>query len=133
MIADKLKLKARFDKPGTIQRVSMVCASEVDLKEAYEVGKRAVKEALGEKSGFMITLVREPGDKYKCSTGTIALSRVANRVKTLPNSFINQAGNDVTRRFTDWLRPLLGSPLMEYAHLRGIRVSKKLQAFSTKK
>jgi len=133
LIANKLNLKARFDKPGTIQRVSMVCASEVDLEEAYEVGRKAVKEALAGKSGNMITLVREAGDKYKCTTGTVALSQVANKAKTLPDNLINQAGNDVTQEFVDWLRPLLGSPLMEYAHLKGTLVKKKLNTFLTKK
>lgn len=129
LIADNLSLKARFDKPGTIQRVSMVCASEVDIKEAYEVGKKAVKEVLSGKSGNMITLLRDSRGKYKFSTGTIALSKVANKTKSLPDKFINQAGNNITKTFIDWLRPLLGSPLKEYAHLKKIPVKKKLALY----
>ena len=133
LIADNLKLKARFDKPGTIQRVSMICASEVDLKEAYEVGKKGVKEALAGRSGNMITLMRKPGEEYKCSTGTIPLDQVANKAKTMPDNFINQTGNDVTQEFVDWLRPLIKPGLPEYAHLKRTRVKKKLDAFSSKK
>jgi ATP-dependent phosphofructokinase / diphosphate-dependent phosphofructokinase len=129
LIADNLNLKARFDKPGTIQRVSMVCASEIDLKEAYEVGRKAVREALSGKSGNMITLLRGAGDKYKCSTGTIALNEVANKTRSLPDIFINQPGNAVTKEFIDWLTPLLGSPLMEYAHMKRIPVKKKLGGY----
>ncbi len=129
LIADNLKLKARFDKPGTIQRVSMNCASEVDLEEAYEVGRKAVSEALAGKSGQMITLLREPGDEYRCSTGTIRLSQVANKAKSLPDEFISPDGNDVTRAFVNWLKPLLSPGLPAYAHLRGILVNKKLDTF----
>lgn len=133
LIADKLNLKARFDKPGTIQRVSMVCASEVDLKEAYEVGKKGVKEALAGRSGNMITLQREAGKVYKCSTGTIALSQVANKAKFMPDKFISPDGNNVTRAFVNWLKPLLSPVLPEYAHLKQTLVKKKLDAFNTKK
>lgn len=133
LIADNLKLKARFDKPGTIQRVSMVCASEVDLKEAYEVGRKAVKEAIAGRSGNMITLLRVNGNKYRFRAGTVALDKVTNRAKPMPDMFINKAGNNVTREFIDWLRPLLGSPLIEYAHLKRNLVKKKLEAFNPKK
>ena len=118
LIADNLKLKARFDKPGTIQRVSMVCASKVDLKEAYEVGEKAVREALAGKSGNMITLQREQGKEYKCSMGTIPSSQVANKVKFMPDNFISPDGNDVTQAFVNWLEPLLSPGLPEYAHLK---------------
>jgi 6-phosphofructokinase len=133
LIADNLKLKARFDKPGTIQRVSMVCASEVDLEEAYEVGRKAVSEALAGKSGQMITLLREPGDEYRCSTGTIPLSQVANKAQFLPDNFISLDGNDVTQAFVNWLEPLLSPGLPVYAHLRGTLVDKKLADFHLEK
>lgn len=36
LVSEKLKIKAHCDKPGTIQRVSMMCTSRVDLDEAYQ-------------------------------------------------------------------------------------------------
>ncbi len=129
LVANRLAIKARADKPGTIQRVSMVCASEVDIEEAYEVGKEAVQLVLEGKSGYMITLKREPGEEYKCAKGTIALEEVANKERLMPDEFINGDGNDVTAEFLGWARPLIQPELPEYAHLRRILVEKKLNAF----
>ncbi len=126
LIKDRLGIKARFDKPGTIQRVSMMCASEVGLKEAYQAGKTAVEQAVRGKSGYMITLERTPGRKYECTTGLVELERVANRKRMVPDEFINEDGNDVTKEFLEWLRPLIRPGLTEYAHLKRVLVKKKL-------
>ena len=126
LIKDRLGIKARFDKPGTIQRVSMMCASEVGLEEACQAGKTAVEQAVRGKSGYMITLERIPGRKYQCTMGLVELERVANRKRMVPDEFINQDGNDVTGEFLEWLRPLIRPGLTEYAHLKRVLVKKKL-------
>ncbi len=126
MIKSDLGIKARFDKPGTIQRVSMVCASEVDIAEAYEAGKTAVSRALKGESGFMVSLQRAPGKDYRCAMGTVELGKVANVRRNVPDEFISKDGNDVTTAFTDWLRPLIKPDLSKYAKLKRVRVGKKL-------
>src|SRR5689334_13913341 len=55
-VGAELGLKARFDKPGTMQRMSMALASETDLQEAYEVGRAGVRAAVAGESGVMVTL-----------------------------------------------------------------------------
>jgi len=127
LIKDKLGIKARFDKPGTIQRVSMMCASEAGLEEAYQAGKTAVERAVQGKSGYMITLERAPGKEYQCTMGMVELERVANRKRMVPDEFINKEGNDVTKEFLEWLRPLIRPGLSEYAHLKRVLVGKKLE------
>lgn len=127
LIKDKLGIKARFDKPGTIQRVSMMCASEVDLEEGYEAGKAAVEQAAQGKSGYMITLERVPSKEYKCTTGLIELGHVANLRRLVPDEFINKDGNDVTKEFLEWARPLIRPGLPEYARLKRILLKKKLE------
>jgi 6-phosphofructokinase 1 len=126
LIQTNFSIKARFDKPGTIQRVSAVCASQVDIQEAHLVGEMAVVHAIQGKSGHMVTLEREPGKKYKCNTGLIKLEQVANATKTVPDEFINEEGNDVTPAFLEWLRPLVKPELPQYAYLRKFKVEKKL-------
>ncbi|MBA7571324.1 Pyrophosphate--fructose 6-phosphate 1-phosphotransferase [subsurface metagenome] len=126
LIKDRLEIKARFDKPGTIQRVSMMCASEVDTEEAYQVGRVAVEQALQGKSGYMITLERFPSDEYKYTTGLMQLEHVANLKKEIPNEFINDDSNDVTEEFLEWARPLIKPGLPEYARLKRVPVKKKL-------
>jgi len=123
VIANGLKIKARWDKPGTIQRVSMMCASSTDLEEAYMVGKMAVKHAVEGKTDCMVTLEREPGPEYKCTTGLVELEKVALGTKRVPDEYINEAGSSVTDAFIEYARPLIGGPLPEYVRLKKISVS----------
>jgi len=122
VVANGLKIKARWDKPGTIQRVSMVCASETDLSEAYMAGQMAVKHAVEGKTDYMVMLVREPGAEYKCTTGLVELEKVALGTKRVPEEFINEAGNFVTDAFIDYAKPLIGGALPEYSRLKKIPV-----------
>ena len=124
-IAAHLKLKARFDKPGTIQRMSAALASPVDQDEAYLVGQVAVRHAVEGISDKMVTLVRESDEPYRCTTGLADLELVANAEKLMPDEFIAESGNDVTAAFLEYARPLIGGPLPEYAYLRKVLLPKR--------
>ncbi len=126
LVMEQLRLKARLDKPGTMQRSSGLCISRVDAEEAYLAGATAVRHALRDQSGFMVTLVRESNDPYRCSTGLVELDAVANQEKYLPDAFINAAGNHVTDAFIAYARPLLGDLLPPYVTLAGHHVPKRL-------
>jgi len=128
LVSEKLKIKARCDKPGTIQRVSMICASQVDLDEAYRVGQAAISQAVGGESDKMVTLARSSNDPYKCETGLVELEKVALKTKKVPIEFINNESNFVSEQFLDYARPLIGGPLPEYAHLKRKRVERRLPA-----
>jgi 6-phosphofructokinase 1 len=130
LIVAELNLKTRLDKPGTMQRASGVCMSDVDAQEAYVAGREAVRQAVGGTSGYMVTLVREPGDDYRCTTGLASLEEVANVEKLLPDEFINAEGNFVTEAFKTYTRPLMGGPLPDYVTLAQHRVPKRLGAWS---
>lgn len=116
-VAGRLGLRARFDKPGTLQRMSIPLASRADLEEAYMAGQAGVRHALAGVSGSMVTLVREPGAAYRCGTGLAPLSDVANGVKLMPREFVNEEANFVTEAFVDYATPLIGDPLPRYARL----------------
>ncbi|MEW6228227.1 MAG: 6-phosphofructokinase [Bacillota bacterium] len=122
LVAAGLKLKARYDKPGTIQRVSAALASEVDLAEAYEAGRHAVRCAVAGITDKMVTIMRKPGPRYEVEMSTADLDVVANEEKLVPGEFINEAGNDVTKAFIDYASPLIGGPLPHYARLERIPV-----------
>ncbi len=107
VIEKEVKIKARFNKLGTNQRSAMHFASLTDVKEAYMCGQTAVKYALKGVNGKMVTLVREKGPKYKCTTGLAELRDVANGEKKVPRDFINEAGNHITKAMRDYLRPLV--------------------------
>jgi 6-phosphofructokinase 1 len=116
-VARELGLRARFDKPGTIQRMSMALASDTDLEEAYLVGQRAVQYALEGRSDQMVILVRESGPEYRCTTDSAPLIEIANVAHPLPGHFYSAEESFVTSAFVQYARPLIGGPLLEYARL----------------
>ncbi len=107
VIEKEVKIKARFNKPGTNQRSAMHFASLTDVNEAYMCGQMAVRYALDGVNGKMVTLVREKGPKYKCTTGLAELKDVANGEKKVPREFINDKGNHITDAMRDYVRPLV--------------------------
>lgn len=117
LLGTKLGLKVRIDKPNYLQRSFSTCISDVDVEEAYQVGRAAVQLAVGGESGVMVALKRVGNDPYQCKTTTVPLQEVANRERLLPDAYISERGNDVTAAFLDYARPLIGRPLPALARL----------------
>ncbi len=107
VIEKEVGIKARTQKLGTNQRAAMHFASLTDVNEAYMCGKMAVKMALSGVNGKMITLVREKGPKYKCTTGLADLKDVANGEKKVPRAYINERGNHITKACREYISPLI--------------------------
>jgi len=106
-IESELGVKARNNKTGTIQRMSMHCASRVDVEEAYLCGKTAVQHAVKGTTGFMVTLLRKSNKPYDCVTGLAKLSDVANSEHFLPRDFMDAQGTAITQKFRTYLAPLV--------------------------
>jgi len=128
LIAERLGIKARFDKAGTIQRVFGLAQSEVDVAEAKLVAAAAVRSACEGVTDHMVTLERVSQCPYRCEVGLAPLEKVAHAERPLPDEFINEEGNDITPAFLDYARPLIGGPLPRYARLELRRVTKLLEA-----
>ncbi len=129
VIIDKLGIKARADKPGTIQRVSMLGASHSDLEEAYLVGQMAVKYLVEGKNGCMVSLVRESDEPYSCTTGLAPLENIANAKKTVPTDYISSDGNFVNEKFIQYVKPLAGELLPSYMRFTKYPVKKILEDY----
>jgi len=99
---------ARGNVPGTDQRDSIVHASTVDLEEAYLVGCQAVSIALENGSGYMATILREPGSSYRVRYDKVPLQVVANSERSFPAAWLAPSRTDVTDDFVDYARPLVG-------------------------
>ena len=99
--------KCRYIKLGTCQRNAMHFASATDVAEAAMCGRAAVKAAMAGEVGKMVTLVRQTGKEYKCTTGLAKLSEVANGEKKVPAEFINKEGNFITNEFKAYAGPLI--------------------------
>ena len=129
-IRERLGIKARANRPGTLQRSSMLAASSVDREEAYMVGRAAVREAVGGAGGVMITLERIGNDPYECTTGTAPLGAVANAENYLPRAYINKEGNMPSAEFRAYAAPLIGEPLPPVGRFDVLAVEKRTMAAS---
>jgi ATP-dependent phosphofructokinase / diphosphate-dependent phosphofructokinase len=123
-IKQKLGIKrVRGDTFGYLQRSFAGCVSDVDAREAREVGEKAVQFAnFGAKNGSVA--IRRVGD-YAVDYPLIPLEQVAGKTRVMEDHFINAHANGVTHAFHDYLRPLLGASLPQVARLREHRVPKK--------
>jgi len=121
LVQAELGLRSRWDKPGSLQRMAMGQASSVDLAEADEVGREAVRLALRGVTDRMITLVREGNEPYVASISSAPLGAIANRQQLLPDHFLDDAGTGTTEAFRSYARPLLGpEPLPGYARIDAV-------------
>jgi 6-phosphofructokinase 1 len=115
ILEKNLKVRARFDKPGTIQRMSMAYISPTDQKEAYQAGVQAVKWALDGMTRVMVGFERKPGKKYAISYKPVPLEKIPNNERDLPEAFFDKKAGMITPAFRDYALPLLGKNLSDFA------------------
>lgn len=116
LIIKRLGIKARSEKPGICGRASIAWQSPTDRDEAVLAGREALKAALNRESGVMIGFIREGGNgsSYKIRVERIPIEQVMLYERVIPESFVNERKNDVTREFVDWCRPLIGPELRDF-------------------
>lgn len=119
LVIRRLGYKARSEKPGLLGRASMAHVSPVDTQEAILAGETAVRAAVAGESGKMVGFERVTGGPYAVKTRLIDVREVMLTERTLPDAFINAAGNGVTQAFCDWCTPLIGPPLPRLISLKG--------------
>ena len=107
-VSERLGVKARAARPGTLQRTSAAYASDVDRQEAREAGRQAVRRLARGDSGQMVTLVREPAEAYRCAFGVAPLEQIANRERQMPEAYFSNTGSIVTASFLEYALPLIG-------------------------
>ena len=108
LIACGLGLRTRSEKPGVLGRSSAAFASRVDREEARLCGRAAVRAAVSGETEKMVTLVREPGPKYRSTTGLADLEKVAYTERLFPSEWIHPSGSDVVPEFLEYAAPLVG-------------------------
>jgi 6-phosphofructokinase 1 len=129
LLCEQIKTKiglerVRGDTFGYLQRSFAGCTSDVDRREAREVGEFAVKHAIwGARDGSVA--IRRTGG-YAVEYALVKLAKVAGRTRVMPDAFIASSGSDITPALREYLRPLLGSDLPQTARLRGCAIAKVL-------
>ena len=117
-VKNELGIKSRAVVLSLTQRCAAHLVSRTDIEESVRIGMSAVEHAVGGESGKMVAFLRKNG-AYGVDIITVDASMVANRVKRVPGSFINEAGNFVTDKCIEYVSPLvMGEKNIEY--VRGL-------------
>ena len=124
-IKGKLGLKrVRGDTFGYLQRSFIGCVSDVDAREAREVGEKAVQYAMWGQRDGSVTIKRT--GFYSADYELVPLTDVAGKTRVMEDAFIADSGTDITDAFRMYLRPLLGSNMPDAYRLRPAPVEKVL-------
>lgn len=116
-VKEKLGIKrVRSDTLGYLQRSFVGCVSDVDQREAREVGERAAQFALWNNVDGSVTINRT--GYYSVDYQIRPLVDIAAKTRLMPDEFLNADGNNVTDAFKYYLQPLLGTGMPDVARLR---------------
>jgi len=80
----------------------------VDMEEAYKLGQQATLIAASGETGYMSTILRNPGPIYNVRYDKVPLDLVANSERFFPEAWIAPNRMDVTDDFVRYARPLIG-------------------------
>ncbi|MDM0081513.1 6-phosphofructokinase [Variovorax sp. J31P179] len=137
MVKEALGHKFHWAVADYLQRAARHIASATDVKQAYELGQRAVELALEGRNAVMPTIERISDVPYDYRLGTASLDAVANAEKFMPRDFISDDGWGITEKCRRYLLPLIqgedypayrdGLPV--YVTLDNVAVPKKLPPF----
>jgi len=108
LVSERLKIRARSEKPGLLGRSCAVNVSQSDWLEAGLCGRQAVVAGVRGQGGTMVTQIRTAGDEYAVIPGFAPLDRVALRERTFPAEWRKGAPHELPRAFLDYAAPLLG-------------------------
>jgi 6-phosphofructokinase 1 len=140
IVRSELKLKYHYAIADYLQRSARHIAAKTDVAQAYAVGQKAVEFALAGENAIMPIIVRSSDKPYRWTIDRVKLSRVANREKTMPRSFITRDGFGITAACRRYLEPLIQGEdyppyrqgLPSYVALRNQPVAKRLADFVIK-
>ena len=110
-VKNKLKIsRVRADTLGYSQRCFLGSTSEIDQKEAFEIGLRAVSFSKTHKDSFSIGIQERNffSKKYHSKFIVNKLIDIAGKTKVMPTRFYNFKKYDVTKEFFNYCKPLIG-------------------------
>lgn len=130
-------VRVRSNKLGIAQRSAAHCSSQADNDEAFMCGTAAVKAAIAGESDKMVTLVRTESEQYGCETGLTPLGDIANQVKSLPATWINEDGVSLSFQFHKYASPLIQGEVKvpfengipEFVSISGNQIAKELAPY----
>jgi len=134
LLKNRLNVKVRPIEFSLLQRCAQHLASAIDVEEAYNAGREAVKAACEGITDYMIGFKRHMDNgKYTCEYIKVPLAEVANAEKKVPLEWITKDGTGLTQAYVDYALPLiqgdckapLEDGLPRFARLKKVLVEKK--------
>ncbi len=137
IIKRELGYKFHYAISDYLQRSARHIASQVDVDQAYDLGRMAVEKALSGVNNKMLTIERTNANPYQWEIGTVDLSKVAAVETKVPTEYITEDGFHITGSCRDYLLPLIQGEayppfkdgLPNYVNLQNHLVEKKLKKF----
>ncbi len=123
LLSEKIGVGTRYDRPGSLTRLSQNSIARGDSDEAYNLGSLCVRLAGDDCSGYYVLVARDQhsldrGEKgYRAVDATARLDQVSGQPRAVPAEYIAENGLNVSPAFLEWARPLVGGALPEYASL----------------
>ena len=103
--------KVRSIELNVMQRCASHVASASDIYESRLIGAAAADYAISGGTGKMACIRRTSVQPYRFGIDFVDIGQIANHVKTVPDEWINEAGNDVTEEMLTYLLPLIQGEL----------------------
>lgn len=114
-IKSEIGCKVRSVELNIPQRCAAHIASATDISESVSIGRSAVEVAGNGVTCCMMVIERNSSDPYSSSVSYRNVEQIANKIKKVPDSFINEKGNFITDDCAKYLLPLiLGEPTVQY-------------------
>ena len=115
-IKEKLNLpRVRSDTLGYPQRCFLGSTSEIDQKEAFQIGMFAAKYSNKSNSSFSAGILERKKftNPYNISFIANSLEDVAGKTKVMPQSFYNLKKSFITSSFINYALPLIGKKIIK--------------------
>ena len=107
IVRREIGCKVRSIELNLMQRCASHIASKTDIQESKMLGMTACRCALQGKSGLMASVERLGSHPYQVRYTAVPVCEVSNQEKKVPDDYINEAGNDVTEKMMEYLKPLI--------------------------
>ncbi len=101
-------VRVRADTFGYLQRSFASIVSPIDAQEARMVGTHGVNHAVETAEPGSVAIRRISSVPYVSDCFVTPLSTVAREATEMKDEYINDAGNDVTQAWLDYVTPLVG-------------------------
>lgn len=117
LVRKEIGCKVRSIELNLMQRCSGHILSQTDIDESKLLGMKACQYAIDGYTGVMASLIRKGNNPYKIELTSVPINKIANKEKKVPLDWINDKGNYVEDKMSEYLLPLIqGEVKIEYVN-----------------